>query len=412
MTVCISDDVLRILLIGGECDALRESWGESFEELNAVVVPLKQEATGCSSDSPHLTIAAGISDAVFRELLEARQAEGCVGAFVILADDDGEIARSARAAGLAVLPKTSSLAQVLAAATLQSDRFYSRRIEQLRAEALERARTLEDARGKAEDSLRQLQAAQSQLLQSEKMASIGLLAAGVAHEINNPIGFIYSNMNTLRDYVVSLKEFFAACREIELPPPQQGKKDGVGVILDDLETLVAETIEGAERVKRIVTDLRSFSRAEDDKMTTADLNKGLESTINVCWNELKYRCKVAKEFGDIPALCCYPTKLNQVFMNLIINASHAMEKSGTVTVRTFQEGNEICVQISDDGCGIPPENLPRIFDPFFTTKPVGKGTGLGLSIAYNIIAEHDGRIDVQSEVGKGSTFTIRLPIRE
>jgi two-component system NtrC family sensor kinase len=269
--------------------------------------------------------------------------------------------------------------------------------------------------------------AQTQLIQSEKMASIGQLAAGVAHEINNPMGFIYSNMNTLRDYVAQIKQFIERATEahrhllagqtdqaIELTRHLDEWRQSVDLnyALGDIDQLLSETVDGAERVKKIVVDLRTFSRMEEKEKTTADINQGIESTINVCWNELKYHCQVVKELGDIPDLVCYPMKLNQVFMNLIINAAHAIKEKGTVTVRSFRDGNDICVQVDDTGCGIPKENLGRIFDPFFTTKPVGKGTGLGLSIAYNIVKEHQGSITVESEVGKGTTFTVRLPIGE
>jgi len=299
--------------------------------------------------------------------------------------------------------------------------------EQRRAqeEMLETYRKLEAANAQSEQSLRNLKQAQSQLLQSEKMASIGQLAAGVAHEINNPIGFIFSNMNTLREYISDIKQFTQQATEItsllaagdnaaaagKAVFLQAWMKDAdLGYILGDIDKLVAETVDGAERVRKIVLDLRTFSRADQGAKSTADINAGLQSTINLCWNELKYRCTVIKDLGDIPEIVCYPMKLNQVFMNLIVNAAQAIKDKGTVTIRTFQEGGWICVQVSDTGCGIAKENIAKVFDPFFTTKPVGKGTGLGLSIAYGIVTEHGGKIDIESEIGKGTTFTVRLPV--
>ena len=299
------------------------------------------------------------------------------------------------------------------------------RMAKLEREAEERTKNLEAARAQAEKNYHDLQTAQSQLLQSEKLASIGQLAAGVAHEINNPIGFIYSNMNTLCDYIADVKEFaersskaHQALLANEIDRASELARDldkwsaevELDYMFEDVQSLVAETIDGAERVKKIVMDLRTFSRAEENHKTTSDINKGLESTMNLCWNELKYHCEVIKELGDIPDLICYPMKLNQVFMNLLVNAAHAVEDKGTVAVRTWHEDNNIFVQVSDTGCGIPKESLGKIFDPFFTTKPVGKGTGLGLSITASIIAEHDGEISIDSEVGKGTTFTVRLPM--
>jgi len=284
--------------------------------------------------------------------------------------------------------------------------------------------------------------AEALLVQNEKLATIGQLAAGVAHEINNPIGFIYSNMNTLLEYVADIKEFAARCETLcerlssagaaqcgaaKRQPANESaawkscstavsemiewrKEKELDYTLCDIEDLVSETIDGAERVKQIVQNLRTFSRVDEADMKPSDINQGLESTIAICWNELKYHCEVVREFGDVPEIVCYPMKLNQVFMNLIMNAAQAIEDKGTITARTFRDGNDICVQVSDTGCGIAKEKIDKIFDPFFTTKPVGKGTGLGLSIAYNIITDHKGTIEVDSEVGKGSTFTVRLPI--
>jgi len=178
----------------------------------------------------------------------------------------------------------------------------------------------------------------------------------------------------------------------------------------DVLDLLDESHEGASRVKKIVQDLKDFSHAGgDDDWQWANLHTGLESTLNIVNNEIKYKASVIKEFGDIPEVWCLPHQLNQVFMNLLVNAAHAIENEGTVTVRTGAENDHIWVEVSDTGKGIAPEHLSKIFDPFFTTKPVGKGTGLGLSVSYNIIKKHNGEIRLDSRVGEGTTFRIVLP---
>ncbi len=268
-----------------------------------------------------------------------------------------------------------------------------------------------------------LKQVQSQLLQSEKMAAIGLLAAGVAHEINNPIGYVNSNLGTLEKY---LADIFAVIDKLEAAETLLGAgnpllnelrefkaKIDLGYIREDTKALLAESHQGLERVKKIVLDLKEFSHSSiEDQWMLADVQHGLESTLNVVWNELKYKCEVVREYGDLPKINCLPSQLNQVFMNLLVNAAQAIEVRGKITLRTGQEGNRIWVEVSDTGKGIPAENIPRLFDPFFTTKPVGKGTGLGLSVSYKIIEKHHGKIEVQSEVGKGSTFRVWLPVQQ
>ena len=276
---------------------------------------------------------------------------------------------------------------------------------------------LEQKNNELENANTELKAKQSQILQQEKMASIGNLAAGVAHEINNPMGFISSNLNTLDKYHDRLISFVNA---------QSSSSEGGGAsadevrqlrsslkidyILGDLKDVVKESLEGADRVRRIVQDLKSFSRVDEAEVKFADINQCLESTINIVWNEIKYKASVTKEYGDMPAVRCYPQQLNQVFMNLLVNAAQAIEERGEIKVRSFTEGGSACVSVSDTGCGIPEGHLKRIFEPFFTTKEVGKGTGLGLSIAYDIVKKHNGELRVESEVGKGTTFTLIIPI--
>ena len=288
-------------------------------------------------------------------------------------------------------------------------------------------RDLEVITAQLEEANQHLKETQAQLLQQEKMASVGQLAAGVAHEINNPMGFILSNLNTLSGYLQDLKRLLEAYRELEeaLEPlarqdPQwaahlerlQNLREEVDLafLLEDLEHLVAESLEGAERVKRIVRDLREFSHVDRAEWEAVDLHQGLESTLNIAWNEIKYKAQVIREYGDLPPVPCYPQQINQVFLNLLLNAVQAIPERGEIRIRTYTRDRWAVVEIQDNGVGIPEEIRSRIFEPFFTTKPVGEGTGLGLSIAYSIIQRHQGRIEVESEPGVGTTFRIWLPL--
>jgi PAS domain S-box-containing protein len=267
-----------------------------------------------------------------------------------------------------------------------------------------------------------LEEASGQLMQSEKMASIGQLAAGIAHELNNPIGFVHSNLGTLDGYLHDLQAIIEAYQQFVSAQPASAESAALDRLLeqrdyafikDDIFNLVAESKDGLGRVRKIVQDLKSFSRVGEQEWQQADLHQGLDSTLNIVWNELKYKCKVVKDYGDIPAVHCLISQLNQVFMNLLVNAGHAIENQGTITIRTSCLGDDsVCVEVSDTGSGIAAENLNRIFDPFFTTKPIGKGTGLGLSLSYNIVRRHHGRIEVHSEPGVGTTFRVILPIHQ
>jgi PAS domain S-box-containing protein len=266
---------------------------------------------------------------------------------------------------------------------------------------------------------KRLEEANNQLLQSEKMASIGQLAAGIAHELNNPIGFVHSNLGTLDGYVRDLMAIIDAyaehggedCPHLKEMQLLREERD-FDFVREDIFKLLAESKDGLSRVRKIVQDLRTFSRVGEQEWQEADLHEGLDSTLNIVWNELKYKCEVIKDYGDLPPVYCLISQLNQVFMNLLVNAGHAIAVKGTITIRTRQlDEARVSVEISDTGCGIAPENVNRIFEPFFTTKPVGKGTGLGLSLAYGIIQRHQGSITVTSEPGRGSTFRVILPIR-
>ncbi len=286
----------------------------------------------------------------------------------------------------------------------------------LQAKMQELERTISEHQ-QAEDALKAMQA---QIIQQEKMASIGQLAAGVAHEINNPMGFITSNLTSLGKYAERLDSYIAALQQSLFACPQhQGldeldklrQKLKVDYIISDVNELINESLDGANRVRRIVQDLKSFSRVDQAEETHANLNDCLETTINIAWNELKYIATLNRQFGEIPEIVCNPQQLNQVFLNLLVNAAQAMEQQGTITVRTWVEPGWVCVSVADTGKGIPEEVKKRIFEPFYTTKPAGKGTGLGLSISADIIHKHHGEIAVESELGKGTTFTVRLPIQ-
>lgn len=270
-----------------------------------------------------------------------------------------------------------------------------------------------------ETAYHHLQQVQVQAVQQEKMASVGQLAAGVAHEINNPMGFISSNLTSLAKYIAKLKAFEAALMEragvtgdTALVAELSGIKKTMKIdfVLEDMESLLAESLDGAERVRRIVQDLKSFSHVDEADLKAVSINENLDSTLNIVRNEIKYVADVVKEYAELSPVTCRPQQINQVFMNLLVNAAHAIEGHGVITVRTWQENQHVYVSIQDTGKGIAPENLTRIFEPFFTTKPVGKGTGLGLSICYDIIHKHGGDIHVTSELGTGTTFVVKLPL--
>ncbi|PKN23127.1 MAG: hypothetical protein CVU68_02155 [Deltaproteobacteria bacterium HGW-Deltaproteobacteria-3] len=280
---------------------------------------------------------------------------------------------------------------------------------------------IEKKNSELQNAFDELKATQSQFVQQEKMASIGQLAAGVAHEINNPIGFVTSNLGTLQKYLARVAEFLKM--QAALFPPEAGddratrlaeirRQLKIESILQDLPSLVAESLDGVERVKKIVQNLKSFSRVDQYDYILTDINQCLDDTLNIIWNELKYKCTVKKDYGDLPPTRCYPQQLNQVFMNLLVNAAQSIETKGEIVITTSASETEITIAIADSGSGIPQENLNRIFEPFFTTKEVGKGTGLGLSITYDIVTKkHGGKIKVTSEPGKGTTFVVTLPVK-
>ena len=266
-----------------------------------------------------------------------------------------------------------------------------------------------------------LKETQLQLLQSEKMASIGQLAAGVAHEINNPISFVKSNLGSLAQYVEQLLAMTEVFNQVEqqvepffsaaFEPVRQFKQTvDLDFLTTDLPTLISETREGVDRVSKIVLDLKNFSRAGDTDFQWTDLQEGLESTIHVVWNELKYKAEVIRDYTVLPAVNCVAAHINQVLMNLLVNAAQSIDEHGRITVRTGVAGEHVWIEVQDTGCGIAADQMTHIFEPFYTTKPIGKGTGLGLSIAFGIVQQHQGRLQVQSQLGQGSTFRMTLPI--
>ena len=262
---------------------------------------------------------------------------------------------------------------------------------------------------------------QLQLLQSEKMASIGLLAAGVAHEINNPIGFVKSNFSAMTQYVDDLLGIASAYAEAEaqLGAPcadafkvVQARKQTADhdYLVTDLQQLIRESRDGVDRISKIVQDLKDFSHAGDNDWQWSNLQTGLESTLGVAWNQLKYKAEVSREFGALPDVYCLASQINQVLLNLLVNAAQAIPERGHITVRTGTEGALVWIEVQDDGCGMDAAHMARIFEPFYTSKPVGQGTGLGLSIAWGIVERHHGQILVHSQPGQGSTFKLILPI--
>ncbi|HUG22544.1 ATP-binding protein [Piscinibacter sp.] len=296
-------------------------------------------------------------------------------------------------------------------------------IDRLEEAVAERTRKLTDANQALQTEMAERKHLEGQLVQSEKLASIGQLAAGVAHEINNPIGYICSNFSSLEMYLGHLFEMLAAYEAAEPSVSSPDVAAGLEALRgrlqleylkDDVPGLMRESKEGIVRVRQIVQDLKDFSRIDSvQEWQWAHLHQGIDSTLNIVASEVRYRADVVKQYGEIPDIECLPSQLNQVVMNLVVNAAHAMGSDrGRITIRTGAHGDDVWLEVADNGSGIAPEHLTRIFDPFFTTKPIGKGTGLGLSLAYGIVQRHHGRIEVDSAVGQGTTFRVILPVHQ
>ncbi|UCE24835.1 MAG: GHKL domain-containing protein, partial [Candidatus Zixiibacteriota bacterium] len=260
---------------------------------------------------------------------------------------------------------------------------------------------------KVEERTRELQEKQIQLAQTEKMAALGNLVAGVAHEINTPLGALNSNNDVFVRLIGKLRNILDelhACGELKDHPELRA-------VFENVEKLNEINQTAAERIVNIVNSLRRFARLDRAEKDTVDIHDGLETTLTLVRHELKNRVDVVKDFGDIPQISCFPNQLNQVFMNLLVNASQAIEGTGKITIKTRARDGRVVVEISDTGKGISRQDLARVFDPGFTTKGSGIGTGLGLSIVHQIIHDHGGRVEVDSEPGEGTTFRLLLPVK-
>lgn len=284
----------------------------------------------------------------------------------------------------------------------------------LECQLLERTEMLRSAK-------HNLNEAHAKLLQQEKMASLGLLMAGIAHEINNPAAFISSNLESLGKYNERLTEFIAlqdqvittsgVSNAVSEQLAAQRKSLKIDRLLSDSPQLIRESVEGAEKIRMIARDVQSFSRNDDTKMSASDMNECLRSALRIAMNEIKYKGTVEVELGEIPRIECFPQQMSQVFLNLLVNAAHVIGIQGVISVRSWFAEGCLKVAVSDNGCGIPADNIQRIFEPLFTTKEKGKGTGLGLSISAEIVRRHGGEITVSSRPGEGATFTVSLPVR-
>jgi two-component system, NtrC family, sensor kinase len=293
----------------------------------------------------------------------------------------------------------------------------------------EKRRALEqevnDRNAELEKTLADIRNMQQGLIQSEKMASIGQLTAGIAHEINNPLAFVSSNLNRFKEYFESIlgiiRSWDQAKGELKKEPrfnellqKMEHLEDAADLdfVVEDFDTLMKHTADGTERIRSIVDRLRGFSHMATSSLEKADLNAAIDDTVNLTWNELKYKATIVKEYGDIPQVTCNIGEVKQVLVNLLVNAAHALQDKGTITLRTFRSDDQVVVEVKDSGVGISEANKKRIFDPFFTTKPVGKGTGLGLWISATIIQKHNGTLSVDSEPGRGTTMSVMLPIEQ
>lgn len=300
-------------------------------------------------------------------------------------------------------------------------------LEKTNADLRKNERALKHMMFDMKNTYDELKNTHAQLMQSEKLASLGQLSAGVAHEINNPLGYISNNIAVIAEYIAAYQDVTESATQlrsaIEREDWEAAKQKGqalkeledqlnLAYIREDCEKVVRETISGTERIKRIVQDLKTFARKDEGQMELHSIEDVIEGVINIVWNEIKYRAELKKDYADLPLIRCNPQKLGQVFIALLVNASQAIKDKGEITIRTYVDAPYACIDISDTGCGIDETHLEHIFEPFFTTKPVGVGTGLGLSVSHEIITGHGGKLVVKSVPGQGTTFTIRLPLNE
>ncbi len=348
---------------------------------------------------------------------------------VIFVTSEGETAKKVQGfetGGVDYIAKTAHESELVARVRTHV------RIASLQRELRDRRNELErqlieirEYAAREQEMTNRIQEQQSQLLAADKMAAIGKLAAGMAHEINNPIGFVSSNLNSLCRYIDDVKamfsvydDFVAACanenlltERVAMVRGAREEKD-IAFIVDDVGELLRDSIEGTERVRKIVADMRAFSHVDGPGADEAVLNDILDRALTVAWNELKHKAEIVREYAELPAVQCDGAKLGQVFLNLLINASQAIEGRGVITLRTGFDDRRVWVEVSDTGCGIAPENLTKIFDPFFTTKDVGEGTGLGLHLSMGIVQAHGGQIVAESDLGAGATLRVELPLAE
>ncbi|MCB1641516.1 MAG: hypothetical protein KDI37_07270 [Xanthomonadales bacterium] len=297
-----------------------------------------------------------------------------------------------------------------------------------------RARKAKGAVNAMQEDLQQVQSSQAQVIHTTKLASLGQMIAGVAHEMNTPLGFVKSNvevvgellgehlqqtqgkLNTAADYLQKL-----ARADLSTPASQQAVRQAAAKLsgalqviaqadLSDARDLLQDSVEGIDQLTNLVRNLKGFARVDRDGMDLMDLNEGVESALTIAAHQLRDRIEVIKDLKAVPKVRCVPSQINQVFLNLINNAAQAMGDKGTLTLRSVRNGDFVEVEVEDNGAGIPEDVLPKIFDPFFTTKPVGEGTGLGLSIVHKIIHAHGGSIKVRSTPNIGTTFSVSLPV--
>jgi PAS domain S-box-containing protein len=299
-------------------------------------------------------------------------------------------------------------------------------LQRANAELEKNERSLRNILFDMRETNQKLKATQAQLVQSEKLASLGQLSAGVAHEINNPLGFISNNIHILEQYIDAYAQLLKSVEGLKKAAAAKGDADiakhleqiqqletalNIDFIKEDIWELVEQSKAGVERISKIVQDLRTFSRKDEDQMELCNIEDILEGVLTIVWNEIKYNAELKKAYGHVPLVRCNPQKLGQVFINILVNAAQAIPDKGLIEIKTYllASGQQVCVEIADTGQGMPPEVADKIFDPFYTTKPVGKGTGLGLSVGYDIIKQHNGDIRVESTEGQGTRFYIQLP---
>ena len=263
---------------------------------------------------------------------------------------------------------------------------------------------------------------EAQLYQRQKLESLGELSAGIAHEINNPVGYIGANISVMQDYVGLFQEILTIAETMEGVDADEllklagrirelDEREDFNFVINDIEKLLDECIDGAERVTEIVSNLKSFARPDAREMVKFSVVDGLKSTLKILNNELKYKCIVTEHYErEIPSIVCHPGEINQVFINLISNAAQSIQDEGKIDIKVWSNSQEVSIAIADTGCGIAADSIKQIFDPFYTTKSPGKGTGLGLSVSHGIVKKHEGEITVSSEIGKGSTFIVTLPV--